>query len=456
MVTMYQVRALILTLVLPFVVAPLVSGELQPNIILIVADDLGFGDIGPYGSSSNRTPHLDRLAREGLRFTDFHSNGPMCTPTRVALLTGLYQQRFGRIFESALGGRNQYDNGLPLAAETIAEVLQESGYTTAMYGKWHLGYHPPLMPFHQGFDDFRGLASGGGDHHSHIDRSGRKDWWHNDRIEMESGYATDLITKHSVDFIEHSVREIGRPFFLYIPHLAIHFPWQTPDDSSYRIEGGDYWDLSKLGRHTTKNMASKVKRMVEAVDSSLGRILTALHEQNIAEQTLLIFTSDNGGYITYPGGFHNISSNGPLRGQKTDVYEGGHRVPTIAWWPGRIRPGVSDEITMSFDLFPTFAATAGLGAAISSKLDGVNLLPLLLEGAPIAARTLFWRMRDRRAVRQGRWKLVEQGLSAPQLFDLSVDISEVNDLATQRPRLVKDLLAKLAAWENEVEHSSDR
>lgn len=173
--TTMNVRGLLLLSLLAVPTGIVAAGQQAPNIVLIVADDLGFGDIGSYGNTIHQTPQLDRLAREGLRFTDFHSNGPMCTPTRAALLTGLYQQRFGREFEGALSGETHYDGGLPLEAVTMAEVLREAGYATAMYGKWHRGYHPPLMPFRQGFDDFRGLAGGGGDHHSHIDRSGRDD-----------------------------------------------------------------------------------------------------------------------------------------------------------------------------------------------------------------------------------------------------------------------------------------
>ena len=219
---------------------------------------------------------------------------------------------------------------------------------------------------------------------------------------------------------------------------------------AYRVEGGDYHNPTKLGLHETKNMAPKVKQMVEAVDRGVGRILAALRENDLDKRTLVVFTSDNGGYLTYQGGFHGISNNGPLRGQKGDVYEGGHRVPAIAWWPGRIRPGVSDEIAMSFDLFPTFAAAAALNPTNSKQLDGVNLLPLLLDSRPIPPRTLFWRMRDHKAVRRGRWKLVAQGTDRPELFDVSAGIGESNDLAAQHPRVAEDLLDGLAAWEGDV------
>lgn len=416
-----------------------------PNFVVILADDLGYGDLGIYGHPVNRTPHLDRLASEGLRFTDFHSNGPMCSPTRAALLTGKYQHRFGEAFEGALDDKADYDRGLPAGVPTIASTLRAAGYATGVYGKWHLGYRPPFLPPSYGFDDFRGLSSGDGDHHSHINRSGRPDWWHNNRLAGESGYTADLVTRHGIEFID---RHKERPFFLYLPHLAIHFPWQGPRDRAHRAEGRSYHDLSKLGSMESKDVGAKVREMVEAVDDSVGRIVRALDERNLSGNTLVVFTSDNGGYLTYSGGFHNISSNGPLRGQKTDVYEGGHRVPAIARWPGRIRPGVSGQTAMSFDLFPTVAELAGVGGSASSlALDGVSLKPLLVDRRPLPARTLFWRMRGKKAVRQGDWKLVRNGPEEPQLFNLRQDVGETTDRSDAEPAIRAQLLRELARWE---------
>ena len=423
--------------------------ERPPNFIVILADDLGYADTGAYGNRRNETPHLDGLAREGLRFTDFHSNGPMCTPTRAALLTGRYQNRLGREFESPLGAD---DKGLPRDEVTIAEALAEAGYVSGAYGKWHLGRFPPHLPTSHGFEEFWGLGSGDGDHHSHIDRSGRKDWWHNNQTEMEEGYSVDLITDHSVAFIE---RNKDRPFFLYVAHLAIHFPWQGPGDKGYREEGGDYHNLTKLGYfEKDKDPSGKVKEMVEAVDGSVGRIVESVKANGLERDTLIVFTSDNGGYLTYEGGYHNISRNGPLRGQKKQVYEGGIRVPTIAWWPDRTEPGVTDDLAASFDLFPTFLELAGLGRRADLKLDGVSLAPLLLEGDVLPDRTLFWRMRDRKAVRQGPWKLVAVGGSPPELYNLTQDIGESSDLSAERPQLVERLLAELQVWESDVEPNS--
>jgi arylsulfatase A-like enzyme len=418
----------------------------KPNLVVILADDLGYGDLGSYGSKQNRTPNLDRLAKEGLRFTDFHSNGPMCSPTRAALLTGLYQHRFGRAFESALGGAaGSKGVGLPLEVDTLAERLKRAGYVTGIFGKWHLGTAPPLLPAFQGFDEFRGLVTGDGDHHTQMDRAGGQDWWNGDRIETEKGYTTDLITRHSVRFIE---KNKDRPFFLYVPHLAIHFPWQGPSDPPHRF-GGKNYEPDKWGVIPDRaNVAPHVKAMVEALDASVGTIVETLRRLKLEKNTLVVFTSDNGGYIDYAGGFRNISSNGPLRGQKTDVYEGGHRVPAVAWWPGRIRPGVTDQTAMTFDLTVTILALAGVPAG---GLDGVNLDGVLFERKPLRERTLFWRIRQEKAARRGPWKLVKIDKQPAELFHLQEDVGEQRDLAASRTQEALRLSEELEAWEKTVD-----
>ena len=421
----------------------------RPNFVIILVDDLGYGDIGCYGSSHNETPNIDRLAATGLRCTDFHSNGPMCSPTRAALLTGCYQQRFGRRFESALSPGRSRELGLPLEAVTLAEVLKSSRYVTGMFGKWHLGYKPPLMPADQGFDEFRGLVSGDGDHHTQIDRSGNQDWWKNNDIHMERGYTTDLVTNHSVDFIQ---RHRSHPFFLYVAHLAIHFPWQGPHDPPHRVEGTDYTNDKWGIVPDRKNVAPHVKAMVEAVDRSVGRIISILDDLQLTESTLVVFASDNGGYLKYAsGGFENISSNGPLKGQKGGVDEGGHRVPGIFSWPGRIRAGqVTDQTVLTIDLYPTFARLAGATLPEKQTSDGVDLAPLLLHQQPLAERAVCWRIGDRGAVRKGPWKLNLSNRDDPQLYNLTVDLGETTDVADQRPDLVTSLTAAYDKWEADV------
>ncbi len=422
--------------------------EAPPNFVVILADDLGYGDLGCYGHPRHRTPHLDRLAAEGLRFTDFHSNGPMCSPTRAALMTGLYPSRFGRNMETALSNRDDRNAGLPLAAVTIAEGLRERGYATGAFGKWHLGYEAPFVPTRQGFDEFRGLLSGDGDHHTHRDRGGRPDWWHNEDPVTESGYTAELLTRHSIAFLE---RNQSRPFLLYLSHLAIHFPWQGPQDPPHRTEARDY-ETEKWGViPDPANVAPHVQAMVESLDASVGAVMAALRRLKLDGRTFVFFTSDNGGYINYGPKFRNISSNGPLRGQKTELYEGGHRVPAIAWWPGRIVSGTTAATALSFDLFPTLLNLAG---APRPPNDGADLAPLLFGGRPLADRTLFWRAGPRRAVRRGPWKLVLQGDEAPQLFQLAEDVGESRDLAAREPVRVADLRAALSRWEKDVDQSA--
>lgn len=424
------------------------SSPQKPNIIFIMIDDLGYGDIGCYGSTINKTPNIDKLAKGGVRFTDYHSNGPMCTPTRASLMTGMYQHRFGQKFESAISGKTDYNDGLPLEAYTIPEALQKAGYVTGMYGKWHLGYQPPFLPANQGFDEFIGLGSGDGDHHTHIDRSGRKDWWDKNEQKMEAGYSTDLITDHSINFIQ---RHKNTPFFLYVAHLSIHFPWQGPNDPPHRQEGIDYAN-DKWGIIPDKNNVSPhVKAMVESIDRGIGKMTATLENLGLAENTLVIFTSDNGGYSDYAGSFFNISSNGPLRGQKTEVWEGGHRVPFIAYWPGKIRAGdKSDELVMTMDMFPSFAQLAQVQLPQDHKFDGLNILPHLLEKKPLPKRSVCWKMDNEKAIRKGQWKLVMLGDYSPELYDLLNDIGETTNVASQKSDVVKELMNEYQMWEKDV------
>ena len=420
-----------------------------PNFVLVVADDLGYGDIGCYGNTKNRTPHLDRLAEEGVRFTDFHSNGSMCSPTRAALLTGRYQQRVG--IERPLG---ESGPGLPQDTVTIAERLHAAGYVSAIYGKWHLGTIEN-GPTQHGFDEFKGHTTGDSDFFSRVSRAGRPDWWHQDKPLEDEGYNTDLLTDYAIDFIKAS-RE--RPFFLYVPHSAIHFPWQSPrdtDPATHRQagQGAKTPGLTKLGHHTDPTVA--VKEMIESLDRNVGRLIDTLKELELESNTLVFFTSDNGGYLRYGGKYQGqISSNGPLRGQKSDIYEGGHRVPAVAWWPGRIRPGgVTGETAMTMDLMPTFLRLAELEippAESPTAPDGLSLTSLLFEGQALPRRTLFWRKRSAQAAREGPWKLVRSGGDSA-LYDLRSDIAEQSDVGTLHPEVVARLEAAVVAWEDEVQ-----
>jgi arylsulfatase A len=420
----------------------------KPNILLIVADDLGYGDIGCYGNRKNKTPNLDRLAKEGLRFTDFHSNGPMCSPTRAALLTGRYQQRMG--IEGPIG-RN--GTGLGQCNEiTIASQLRDAGYATGIIGKWHLGTQPSDNPINHGFSTFHGHLYSAQDYHSHVNRWGKVDWWHNDTLANEEGYNTHLITKYAVQFIQDNK---DKPFFLYVPYSAIHFPWMTANDKPYRKEGGNYDSLAKLGPHN--DVTNVVKHMVEELDKSVGTIVSTLHECNLDEKTFVFFTSDNGGYLHYANRHQGeISSNGVLRGQKTDVFEGGHRVPAIAKWPKRIKPdSTTGQTVMTMDIMPTCLELAGLHQPKQDSpnaLDGTSITPVIFYQGSMPERTLFFRMDENRAVRQGQWKLVWIGEDSPSLFNLDEDLGEKKDLSQDNLVLVEQLKSEFLQWQDSVEN----
>lgn len=423
-------------------------GDERPNIVVILADDLGYGDLGCYGQKGHRTPRLDALAASGLRFTDFHSGGAMCSPTRASLLTGCYPQRFGEAFDSALSGTTQREEGLPLQAYTLAEALRGRGYATGCFGKWHLGYQSPLLPTRQGFDVFHGLVSGDGDYHTHVDRSGNPDWWKGEQPKTEEGYTTDLLTEHAISFMRENRQ---RPFFVYLPHLAIHFPWQGTNDPPHRQPGTSY-QSDKFGVIPNPSQVTPhVRAMIESLDRGVGRILDELQVLGLREKTVVVFASDNGGYLRYGTRFQNISSNGPLRGEKGGLYEGGHRVPAFISWPGHIPEGTTDQTAHTNDLFPTLAFFAGAGYKAGS-IDGVSLASLLLRQEGLPERTFYWRTRNQFAVREGKWKLVSPRREGamPELFDLEADRGETLNLAKQHPVLAERMIRKWQDWNDSM------
>jgi arylsulfatase A len=415
--------------------ASVVATSAAPNFVIIMADDLGYGDLSAYGGWIE-TPHLDRMAKEGMRFTDFHSNGNVCSPTRAALLTGRYQHRAGIPgVVYAQENKDVHYHGLQAVENTFAEVLREAGYRTALFGKWHLGYYPRYNPVNHGFDEFVGYVSGNVDFISHVDGGLRFDWWEGLEMSREEGYTTHLITRHGVDFIKANA---GAPFCLYLPHEAPHSPYQGPGDPPVR----------EVGRKTGKEVkGDEIKRayreMVQEMDEGIGEILDTLREAGVAENTLVFFCSDNG--ATSSG------SNGALRGQKGTDWEGGHRVPAIAWWPGKIEPGTTtDQLAISFDLMPTMLELAGLAAPADRPLDGESLVPVLLEGKGIGPRRLIW---NGAAVRDGNWKLViEKG--EPLLFDLANDPGEEKDLADRHVERVARMMSTLKEWTREMEETA--
>jgi len=409
------------------------KGSERPNIILIMADDLGYGDISCYGSKKIKTPNIDTLAKGGMKFTDYHSNCPVCSPTRAALLTGRYQQRAG--IEGVIYAKNPArQTGMALEEITFAEVLKGCGYVTGIFGKWHLGYKVEFNPAKQGFDEFRGYVSGNVDYHSHLDGAGIEDWWKNLEKVPEEGYCTDLITKHGVDFVE---RHKDEPFCLYLPYEAPHYPYQGRKDPPERFAGGKKGKKAQ-GREITR----AYKEMVEVMDEGIGRIVDTVKRLGLERKTFIFLCSDNG--ATKSG------SNGALSGYKGSLWEGGHRVPAVASWPGKIMPGtITDQTVLGMDLFATLVSVAGTKLPPGLKLDGVDLLGMLIKDKKLPERTLFWRYRNEKAVRKGPWKLLVQGKDV-KLFNLDDDLAEKKNLAEAEPGKVKALEAELSAWEQEV------
>ncbi|WP_236973526.1 sulfatase-like hydrolase/transferase [Membranihabitans maritimus] len=419
----------------------------QPNIIFIMTDDHGYGELGCYGNLDIETPNIDKLAENGVRFTNFYANAPICSPTRAAFLTGRYQQRIG--LDDALHYQ-EMGRGLPIEGRTIGNDLQSKGYDCGLFGKWHVGYDYDRRPLQQGFNDFFGIL--GGNHHyfDHMDRIGVHDLWlGNDSINRK-GYTTDLITDEALRFIE---KNRSSPFFLFLSHLAPHFPYLGPNDQD-KVVKPKHKSWQKEGNPET------YIEMVESVDATVGRILQKISELNLSNRTLIVFTSDNGGAHYAP-----YVSNGALRGYKGDLFEGGIRVPCIAQWKGVLPKGeTSDQVAITMDWTSTFLRLAGVDSNKYEE-DGIDLMPILKRHEKEVERTLFWRRIDGpirnipteyRAVRSGDWKLIEEIDSPKQyLYNLKLDQSESNNLINNEPEIVKELNSKLNDWEKSVNNDAE-
>ena len=403
----------------------------RPNIIIILADDLGFGDLACYGHPGHQTPNLDKMARGGLLFTDFHSNGAVCSPTRAALISGQYQQRVG--IESVVHATKFRHTGLNRETYTLAEHLKSKAYVTGLAGKWHLGYDTAFSPLNYGFDKFRGYVSGNVDYHSHIDGAGVYDWWDQKDSLMEPGYSTDLITSYALSFIRENK---DRPFFLYVAHEAPHFPYQGRRDPPERsFTGNVKQEKSPL------ELKQTYSEMISVMDEGVGKIFKTLEKEGILENTLVFFLSDNGASET--------GSNGPLRGFKGSLWEGGHRVPAIAFWKGHVRQDTCHAFLMGMDLFPTIAALTGEGLPVNYRTDGIDFSSILLKGCKPEERTACWRYMGAKAVRSGDWKLLVLEDSS-YLFSLSGSPVEEINLISEYPEKADSLRLLLLDWETEM------
>lgn len=436
----------------------------KPNIILFLADDLGYGDIGVYGCKDIRTPNIDRLAAEGAKFTSFYANGSLCSPTRTALLSGRYQHRVGGM-ESAIGAGNvgRYDEaawlverkelGLPPDMSTLPRELKKAGYNTAIVGKWHLGYEEKFRPHNHFFDYSFGPIGIGAEHFYHVEQgkvhiedSANFTGFHtlakNGKEEFREGYySTHLFTDEAKTWLNK--QDKNTPFFLYVPYSVPHSPYQGPNDYADTPFNRQEWETRNRTRETYSNM-------VEEMDKGIGEILAVLERKNLDENTIVVFFSDNGGTKT--------ANNGIYRGNKGLVYEGGIRVPCVVKWPEMIAHHTeSEQVTISFDITLSLLHYAGVNVA-DLKLDGYNMLAHVIEYKPDFNRTLFWRKKRGsqvlKAVRDGNMKMVieyQNGVQiSKELFNLADDPTESNNLLKTHKALVESLDKKLAQWEVEV------
>ena len=406
----------------------------MPNILFILADDLGFADLGCFGRDDIATPSLDALAAGGVALHRSYANSSVCSPTRLALMTGRYQYRFPGGLDEPLGVHPEL--GLPDSAVTLPDLLKRAGYDTSLVGKWHLGGLPDYGPRKSGYDRFFGIYQGGADYFEHgmtIRGKFQHDLWENETEIHRTGYLTDLITERCIDELGH-FKAAERPFLLSAHYTAPHWPWEGPADEEVAktIRNSFHYDGGSNAVYTA---------MVQSLDRGVGQLLAALDTNGQAENTIVIFTSDNGG--------ERFSKVWPLRGMKGELLEGGIRVPTILRWPGRIKAGTqSDLVHMTMDWVPTLLAAAGVAEKHWPALDGHSLLPHLLAGTNGDPRTLFWRHKaqDQRAAMEGHLKYL--AMSGHEfLFDIAGDPLEVANLKTVQPETFDRLKAAFAAWD---------
>ncbi|MGV7209927.1 sulfatase [Oxalobacteraceae bacterium A2-2] len=409
----------------------------QPNILFILADDLGHADLGVYGQTDFKTPNLDRLAAQGIRYTQAYANSAVCSATRFALITGRYQYRLRGGLEEPIAGASD-TIGLPPSHPTLPSLLKQQGYGTALIGKWHLGYLPTFGPLKSGYDSFFGNYGGAIDYFTHKPGVGpqvKEDLYEGEVPVHQIGYYTDLLGARAVDFVRK--QQAGKPFFLSLHYTAPHWPWEGPGDEAvsrdidniFHYDGGD---LKTYGK------------MVESLDASIGRVLAALKAQGLEDNTIVIFTSDNGG--------ERFSRTWPLTGQKTELLEGGIRVPAIVRWPAAIKPGqVSDQVAISMDWLPTLLAAAGGAPDPAYPTDGINLLPQLLGKEGKVERTLLWRYKAnaQRAIRSGDWKYLKIG-GNEFLFDVAKDQRERANLAKRHPEVFARLKEQWGQWNQQM------
>lgn len=438
------------------------AADRMPNFVVIFCDDLGWGDLGCFGNPTIRTPHLDRMAFEGQKWTQFYVAAPVCTPSRAALMTGRYPIRNGMTSSKRVVLFPDSGGGLPSEEVTLAELLKQKNYATGMFGKWHLGHLPRYLPTEQGFDTYLGIPYSndmdklaGPNYRAEVlkDANYSPDFKHfnvplmRDTKIVERPADQNTITRR---YTEEAVKFIrtnqDRPFFIYLPHSMPHIPLFVSDQFRGKSIRGLYGDV------------------IEEIDWNVGQVLDTLRELKLEQNTLVVFSSDNGPWLTFQthGG-----SAGPLRAGKGTTFEGGQRVPTIFWWPGKVKPGVKTELGSTLDLMATFASLAGLKPPQDRKLDSYDLSPVLLDsGTGPRDEMFYWTNAELHAVRSGPWKLhvkmrepVNYGREVvparPALYHLERDISEAFDVADQHPDVVQRLLKMMKDHQADIEPHED-
>ncbi len=409
----------------------------SPNILFILADDLGWADLGVYGATDFATLHLDRLAAQGVRFTQAYANSAVCSATRIALITGRYQYRLRAGLEEPIALR---DTGLGLPPEhpTLPSLLKQAGYDTALIGKWHLGLPPHYGPLRSGYDRFFGNLHGAVDYFTHKPRAGDdvpRDLWDGEVPVERTGYYTQILADEAEAYVRGRAGA-PQPFFLSLHFTAPHWPWEGPGDEAVAREIKDLF-------HYDGGSLKKYGEIVEALDAAVGQVLRALDETGQADNTIVVFTSDNGG--------ERFSKTWPFVGQKTELLEGGLRVPTLLRWPARLQPQVSDQVTITMDWLPTLLAAAGTAPHPDFPSDGENILHVLEGLEPEHQRKLYWRYKAQaqRAVRDGQWKYLKIN-DNEFLFDVVSDVRERANLRERHPEVFDRLKAQWAAWNEDL------
>lgn len=419
---------------------------MKPNIIYIVSDDLGYADLGCYGGREAQfgavSPNIDKLAAEGVKFTQGYANSPVCSPTRFALLTMRYQYHFRAGLEEPIstGSKGSTTLGIPPEIPTLPSLLKEAGYNTALIGKWHLGYPPTFGPLRSGYDEFFGIMAGGVDYFTHCSNKGDHDLYLGEDEHKEVGYLTDVLSNRAVDYINRMAPDAksGKPFLLSLHYTAPHWPWETRDDAHIAPE------IAKKLFHLDGGNVESYRKMIHHMDEGIGWIMAALREQGLDGDTLVVFTSDNGG--------ERFSDNWPLVGGKMDLTEGGIRVPWIARWPKQIPANsVSTQHCMSMDWSATMLELGGGKPHPDYPLDGVSLTKVLQDPDATFERPLFWRMnhRHQRALRLGDWKYLKVD-DAEYLFNITIDARERANQAKREPGRLDEMRNQWLEWNKTI------